>query len=82
VGLKLTGKGVPRPGYPVLHEGVEVGKVASGTFSPSLETGIATAYVPIELAEPGTALSVAARAKEFPALVEKMPFVKRTSLSA
>lgn len=82
VGLRLTEKGVPRPGYPVLHAGEEVGKVASGTFSPSLEIGIATAYLPAELAEPGTAVSVSARGKEFPAVVEKMPFVKRTSLSA
>jgi aminomethyltransferase len=57
-GLVVEGA-IPRPGCPVLHDGEEVGKVASGTFSPTLRTGIATAYLPVSLAEPGTELSVA-----------------------
>ena len=74
--------GIPRPGFPVLHVGSEVGKVASGTFSPTLEQGIATAYVPAELSAPGTQLTVAIRKKTASAVVEKPPFVKHTSLSA
>jgi aminomethyltransferase len=74
--------GVPRHGYPVLHEGAEVGTVASGTFSPTLGHGIATAYVPIALAEPGTAVEVAIRRKTAQATVTRPPFVTRTSLSA
>lgn len=82
VGLRLTEKGVPRPGYPVLHEGNEVGKVASGTFSPTLQTGIATAYLPSSLAEEGTEVAVSVRGKTLAAVVEKMPFVRSTSLNA
>lgn len=78
--LRLEG-GIPRAGFPVLHEGEEVGKVASGTFSPTLQTGIATAYVPAELAAPGTALAVGIRAKTAEATVAKAPFVTSTSLS-
>jgi len=74
--------GIPRPGMPVLRDGREVGKVASGTFSPTLSTGIATAWLPAEFAAPGTELQVVARRKTLPALVEKPPFVKDTSLSA
>ena len=81
VGLAVF-DGVPRHGYPVLHEGVEVGSVASGTFSPTLEHGIATAYVPAALAEPGTVLQVAMRRKAVDATVTRPPFVTRTSLSA
>ncbi len=73
---------IPRHEFPVLHEGVEVGKVASGTFSPTLETGIATAYVPSSLAEPGTRLEVTVRKKTASAQVVKAPFVKSTSLSS
>ncbi len=80
VHLKVDG-GIPRPGFPVLHEGTEVGKVASGTFSPTLETGIATAYVPAALAAAGTELTVAIRKKTAPAVVVKPPFVSSTSLS-
>lgn len=80
VGL-VVDEGVPRPGYPLLHDGNEVGKVASGTFSPTLGRGIATAYVPVALAEPGTELKVAMRRKAASARVEKPPFVKSTSRS-
>lgn len=79
-GLVVDG-GIPRPGYPVLHDGEEVGKVASGTFSPSLRAGIATAYLPVSLTEPGTELTVAIRRKTVPARVERPPFVSSTSLS-
>lgn len=78
--LKVS-SGIPRHGYAVLHEGSEVGKVASGTFSPTLQTGIATAYLPTELAVPGTALEVAIRKKIASAEVVKAPFVESTSLS-
>jgi aminomethyltransferase len=81
VGLALF-EGVPRHGYPVLHEGVVVGSVASGTFSPTLEHGIATAYVPAGLAEPGTVVQVEMRRKTVDATVTKPPFVTKTSLSA
>lgn len=73
--------GIPRQGYPVLHGGQQVGKVASGTFSPTLRTGIATAYLPVLLTEPGTSLEVVIRHKTAPARVERPPFVKSTSLS-
>ncbi|HEY5517802.1 MAG TPA: glycine cleavage system aminomethyltransferase GcvT [Coriobacteriia bacterium] len=81
VGLTVS-EGVPRHGYPVLHDGVEVGTVASGTFSPTLEHGIATAYVPAALAESGTCLEISVRRKNVSATVTRPPFVKRTSLSA
>ncbi len=81
VGLTVEGA-IPRPGMSVLHEGEVVGKVASGTFSPTLETGIATAYVPAALSAPGTPFEVEIRKKTVSAVVVKPPFVSSTSLSA
>ncbi len=81
VGMTIEGA-IPRHGMTVLHEGVEVGKVASGSFSPTLETGIATAYVPVALSGVGTELQVEVRKKTLPAVVVKPPFVASTSLSA
>jgi aminomethyltransferase len=81
VGLTVT-EGVPRHGYTVLHGTEPVGKVASGTFSPTLGHGIATAYVPVGLAAEGTGLAVEVRRKVVPAVVVRPPFVKETSLSA
>jgi aminomethyltransferase len=80
-GIAVEGA-IPRHGYSVLHEGVEVGMVASGTFSPTLQTGIATAYLPLELCEPGVELQVHVRRKSVRGVVTRMPFVKETSLSA
>lgn len=73
--------GIPRHGYPILHGGSVVGKVASGTFSPTLQLGIATAYLPADLASPGTELAVEIRRKTASATVVKPPFVSSTSLS-
>ena len=81
VGMTVAGA-IPRPGMSVLHEGVEVGKVASGTFSPTLQTGIATAYLPVSLSEVGTQLAVEIRKRTVSATVAKPPFVSSTSLSA
>jgi len=80
VHLRVDGA-IPRPGFPVLHEGTDVGKVASGTFSPSLEAGIASAYVPAALAAPGTEFDIVIRKKTAHAVVVKVPFVTSTSLS-
>lgn len=44
-GLRVTGRGVLRPGMPVLAGGNRVGVTTSGTFSPTLRTGIALALV-------------------------------------
>ncbi len=81
VGLTVS-EGVPRHGFTVLHGGVAVGKVASGTFSPTLGHGIATAYVPGSLAGEGTGLEIEIRRKVVSAVVTRPPFVKETSLSA
>jgi len=44
-GLVVEGKGIPRAGQSVLVDGVEVGTVTSGTFSPTLKQGIAMARI-------------------------------------
>ncbi len=81
VGLTVS-EGVPRHGYSVLHEGQAVGKVASGTFAPTLGHGVATAYVPAALSVVGTRLEIEIRRKVVPAVVSRPPFVGETSLSA
>jgi len=81
IGLTVAGA-IPRHGMNLLHEGVVVGKVASGSFSPTLETGIATAYVPAALSAVGTPFEVEIRKKTVSAVVVRPPFVSSTSLSA
>jgi aminomethyltransferase len=76
VGLLVAGRQPVREGAMVVDdEGNEVGKITSGGFSPSLETPIAMAYVPLASAEPGTRISITARGKIFTGTVAPMPFV-------
>jgi len=73
--LRLLERGVPRAGFPVLDAGGrEVGHITSGTFSPLLKCGIAMAYLPPELAEPGAEVLVAIRKRRARALVVEPPF--------
>ena len=70
-------KGIPRHGYDILHGGVKVGSVTSGTMSPVLKQGIAMGYVPLELAKPGTEVQIKIRDNIINAEIVRPPFVKR-----
>ena len=75
VGVLLQDRGVPRHGCTVLHKGVEVGTVTSGTMSPSLKVGVALARVRPEAAEEGTSVEVVVRDSPLRATVKKPPFL-------
>jgi aminomethyltransferase len=77
VGLMLEGKRIAREGAAVLQGGVEVGRVTSGTYSPTLDRAIAMAYVDPAVTAVGTACEVAIRGKPAPAKVVPLPFYKR-----
>ncbi len=44
-GIRLQGKRLPMPGMKVVVDGREVGEVCSGIYSPTLECGLAFAYL-------------------------------------
>lgn len=75
--LRAVGRGVPRHGHAVLRGDEVIGDVTSGTFSPTLGTGIAMAYVAADAAAPGTALVVDLRGRPLPATVVPRPFYRR-----
>jgi len=76
VGLDVDGRQPVREGALVLDgEGNEVGRITSGTFSPTLQRPIAMGYVATALSEPGTKLKLEQRGKLFEATVTSMPFV-------
>ena len=77
-GLTAQDRLIPRKGMTVLHGERPVGQVTSGTFSPTLRRGIALAYVPRDLAQPGTALAVDVRGKRCQVEVTSPPFVDRS----
>jgi aminomethyltransferase len=77
VGLELAGKRIAREGALVFAGDQQIGRVTSGTFSPTLEKSIAMAYVSGAQSAVGTALSVDIRGQREAATVVKLPFYKR-----
>jgi len=77
VGLRVTGRGIARHGYPVLVGERRTGVVTSGTQSPTLGYPIAMAYVAPGDGEPGTMLDVEVRDQRVSAEVVPLPFYKR-----
>jgi aminomethyltransferase len=75
-GLLVDGRRPPRAGYAVTRDGVAVGEVTSGNFSPTLERAIALAFLPPET-EDGAEVAVDLRGTGIPATVVKPPFVGR-----
>jgi len=73
-GLLVEGRRPPRAGQLVKLDGVEVGMVSSGNFSPVLGQGIALAFLDRAL-EPGTALTIDVRGTDVAAAVHALPFV-------
>ena len=77
VGFEMTGRGIGRQGYDVLARGEVVGRVTSGTMSPTLGKAIGMAYVPPGLAEVGAEIEIQARKNSVPAVIVPIPFYKR-----
>jgi aminomethyltransferase len=73
-GLRVTGRGVPRPHCTVQRGDAVVGETTSGTFSPTLRLGIAMAYLDADVEERET-LQIDVRGKLLPAEVVRPPFV-------
>jgi aminomethyltransferase len=79
VGLVLEGRRIAREDSPVLVEGEPVGKVTSGTFSPTLQKVIAMAYIPHQFSSVGTKVEINLRGAMVAAEVTCLPFYKRKS---
>jgi aminomethyltransferase len=77
VGLVLEGKRIAREGAAVLHEGRAVGRVTSGTFTPTLQKTVAMAYVDPACKAVGAACAVDVRGKPEPARIVELPFYRR-----
>jgi aminomethyltransferase len=77
VAFELDDRGIPRQGYDIVDgQGKTIGKVTSGTMSPSLGKGIGLGYVPTIFAEIGSKINIQIRKNAIPATVVKLPFYK------
>jgi len=75
-GLVATGRGIPRPGMSVsLTPDVLLGEVTSGTFSPTLRTGVGLALLP-SFVNPEAEVGVDIRGRREVFQLTKPPFVQ------
>jgi aminomethyltransferase len=76
VGLEMTDRGIARHGYPIVDKaGSVIGRITSGTQSPSLGKAIGLGYVKTELAAPGTPVFIRIRDKQVAAQLCRVPFL-------
>ncbi|MFC6824573.1 glycine cleavage system aminomethyltransferase GcvT [Halopelagius fulvigenes] len=77
VGMKLLDRGIARHGHDVTDEdGDVIGRVTSGTMSPTLGESIALGYVPVEYATPDSRVTVVVRGEEKRAQIVTPPFLE------
>jgi len=77
VGFEMIDRGIPRHGYEIVDaEGNIIGRVTSGTQSPTLKKSIGLGYVNKDFSKEGTEIFILIRNQQVKAVVKKPPFVK------
>ena len=78
VGFEMIDRGIPRHDYPIADaSGKIIGKVTSGTQSPSLNKAIGLGYVETAFSKSDTEIYILIREKLIKAKVTKIPFLKK-----
>ncbi|GJQ57740.1 MAG: glycine cleavage system aminomethyltransferase GcvT [Candidatus Scalindua sp. AMX11] len=75
IAFKMHDKGIPRTDNEIIHHHNVIGKVTSGTFSPTLNIGIGLGYVLKDFAQPKSQVNIKIRGKEYAARIVHTPFV-------
>lgn len=78
VAFEMIDRGIPRHDYPILDAtGNTIGRVTSGTMSPSMNIGIGMGYVDIAHAGMDSEIMIEIRDKSVRAKIVKLPFYKK-----
>ena len=78
VGFEMIDRGIPRHDYQIADaQGNIIGKVTSGTQSPTLNIAIGMGYVNKDFAKSDTEIFIMIRDKAIKAKVTKLPFLKK-----
>jgi aminomethyltransferase len=78
VAFEMIDRGIPRHDYPILDANHQViGKVTSGTMSPSTKKAIGMGYVTVENSSLDSEIHIEIRDKGIKAKVVKAPFYKK-----
>ena len=77
VAFEMIDRGIPRHDYPILDAvGTVIGKVTSGTMSPSMKLAIGLGYVTVDHSKLESEIFIEIREKGVKAKVVKLPFYK------
>jgi aminomethyltransferase len=77
IGFEMIDRGIPRHDYQIVDaDGNVIGRVTSGTQSPSLQKAIGLGYVKNDFAKEGTEIYISIRDNKIKAKVVKPPFYK------
>jgi aminomethyltransferase len=75
VAFELIDKGIPRHDYPIVDKnGNTIGRVTSGTMSPSMKKAIGLGYVTLENSTIDSEIFIVIREKSIKAQIVKLPF--------
>ena len=78
VGFEMIDRGIPRHDYEIVDaNGHIIGKVTSGTQSPTLNKAIGMGYVKTDFSKPESEIFILIREKAIKAKVCKLPFLKK-----
>ena len=77
VGFEIIDRGIPRHDYEIVDvDGNVIGRVTSGTQSPTLKKSIGLGYVNNAFSKEGSEIYISIRNQKVKAVVKKGPFVK------
>lgn len=77
IALISEGKAIAREHYELFQNGEKVGELTSGSFSPTLQKGIAIALVPADFQPRGERFEILVHRKMQPYLLTELPFVRK-----
>ena len=77
VGFEMVDRGIPRQGYTIWGD-EPIGKVTSGSYSPTLKKNIGLGYVPVAESVIGNDLFIEIRASKLKARIVETPFYRRS----
>lgn len=78
VAFEMVDRGIPRHDYPIVDvNGKVIGRVTSGTMSPSMKIAIGMGYVTMDFAAIENEIYIQVRDKNLKAKVVKLPFYKK-----
>lgn len=75
VGFEMIDRGIPRQDYPIVDiDGINIGRVTSGTMGPSIEKAVGMGYVNTGHHKKGSEIFIEIRGKQIKAEVVRPPF--------